>query len=44
MEIIYRYCQIEPDLKPELKSTIEFILEEAPPSIRSRGRRILKKI
>jgi len=44
MEIIYRFAQFEPDLKPELKTTIEFILEEAPPSIRSRGMRILKKL
>lgn len=44
MELLYKFCLIEPELKSELKSTIEFIIDEAPASIRSRGRRILKLI
>ncbi len=44
MEVIYRFCSLEPELIPELRSSLEFILPEAPPSIQSRGRRILKKL
>lgn len=44
MEVIFRFCHLEPELIPELRSTLEFILPEAPPSIQSRGRRILKKL
>ncbi|HLV23772.1 MAG TPA: hypothetical protein VKY36_03210 [Moheibacter sp.] len=44
--ILYQITGFYPELKPELKSTIEFILEEpgCSPGVRSRGRKVLNEL
>jgi hypothetical protein len=44
MEILYQICLDEPVLKNELIDSIEFILEEGTPGIKSHGRKILQKL
>ncbi len=44
--VLYNITQFYPELKPELRTTIEFVLEESEcsPGVRSRGLIILKKL
>lgn len=44
MEILYRICQMEPDLKKELADSIEWRMQEETPGFRSKARKILQKI
>ena len=44
MQLIYNISNIETDLKPELRNTIEIIMQEESPAIRGRGKMILKKL
>lgn len=46
MTVLYQITRFYPELKPELKSTIEFILEEpgCSPGVRSRGRKVLSDL
>lgn len=44
MEIVFKTCRIVPDLKFELRQTLEMIEEDSPPSIRARAGMILKKL
>jgi hypothetical protein len=44
MQIIYNISEKEPDLKEELKLTLESIIDEGVPAIKSRGGQILKKL
>jgi hypothetical protein len=43
IDIIIKFVKQEPDLLIELKARLEFIMPESPPSIQSKGRKILKK-
>lgn len=44
MNALFKWCQQEPELAPELQSTIQFILPEGSKGIQSRGKKILKKL
>ena len=44
MEIIYLYSLNEPDLRGELKASLEFIMEEKKPSLTNRGMKILRRL
>lgn len=44
MNALYKWCVYEPELIPELRSTIAFILPEGSKGIQSRGKQILKKL
>ncbi len=46
MTVLYNIAEFYPELKPELKSTIQFVLEEfgCSPGLRSRGNAVLKKL
>ena len=44
MQIIFNISEKEPDLKVELKLTLESIIDEGVPAIKSRGGQILKKL
>ena len=44
MEIVYKTCLFVPELKDELRQTLELIDEDSPPSIKARSSIILKKL
>jgi hypothetical protein len=44
MELLYRFSEIEPDLRQELADTIEWRLEEETAGVKNRGRKLLKKL
>ena len=44
MNIIYRYCEIEPDLKNEFCIVLEEITEHSSKGLKSRIRKILKEL
>ena len=44
MTVIYRLSQKYPDIQPELKASIEQLLPEGSAGIKSRGKKILKKL
>ncbi len=46
MTVLYNITEFYPELKPELASTIQFVLEEpnCSPGIRSRGNAVLKRM
>jgi hypothetical protein len=44
MQIIYNISEFEPDLKEELRLTIESIYDDGVPAIKSRGGKLLKKL
>jgi hypothetical protein len=44
MQIIYNISELEPDLKEELRLTIESIYDDGAPAIKSRGGMLLKKL
>ncbi len=46
MTVLYKISQFYPELKPELKSAILYVLEEpcSSPGVRSRGNNLLKKL
>ncbi|MCK5845894.1 MAG: hypothetical protein KAG84_00525 [Bacteroidales bacterium] len=44
MQLIFNICQVEPELKSELKDSIEIIILEDSAAIRGRGKQLLKKL
>lgn len=44
MQIVYDIAQIEPDLKPELRQTLELILPECQKGMKSKARKLLSKL
>ena len=44
MQIIYNISEYEPDLKPELKATLEMLSQETSMALKSRSRKLLKKL
>ncbi len=44
MDILYNISKIYPEIKPELISSVEHILEEGTPDVKVRGKRILRKL
>ena len=42
--ICEKFCQYEPDLKPELKASLEFCMTEASPGFCNRALKVLKKL
>lgn len=44
MNTLYKWCEYETELAPELESTIQFILPNGSKGIQSRGKKTLKKL